>query len=178
MKPLVTLAALALLPVLANAENVWRWTDADGTLCYSNQREHAPASALPVETRLIVEAAQIPETEPALVLRGNTVTEAAMANPEAAPPSRRRPIYTEERRRFGCYASGILFSGGWAHPDDINVQGNCLPYLLGPEAWLNSARAELALREHGLDWRQVALMYLAERQGAVQARETAVADQE
>ena len=29
--------------------------------------------------------------------------------------------------------------GGWSHPDDVNVVGNCLPYRLGPEAWLNAA---------------------------------------
>jgi hypothetical protein len=171
MKPLVTLAALALLPTFAAAETMWRWTDGDGTLCYSNRRDQAPASAAPVRTRLIVETAQIPRTEaePDLVLRGGTVTASTTPSTESEPPNKRRPIYTEQRLRFGCYASNLLFSGGWAHPEDIRVQGNCLPYLLGPEAWLNAARAELALREHGLDWRQVALMYLSERHAASEA---------
>jgi hypothetical protein len=86
-----------------------------------------------------------------------------------------RRIYTEERRRFGCFASSILYAGGWSHPDDITVVGNCLPYMLGPEAWLNAARAELALREHGIDWRQVVPLFTAvEREFGPPRRLTAV----
>lgn len=173
MKTLVTIAALALLPTFAPAETVWRWTDHQGTLCYSNQREHAPATAAPVETRLIIETTQLPESE--LVLRDGIVSEIATAPSERTESKKRRPIYTEQRLRFGCYASNILFAGGWAHPDDIAVQGNCLPFLLGPEAWVNAARAELALREHGIDWRQVVLMYVADRQAAAEARERVTA---
>jgi hypothetical protein len=178
MKTLVTLAAFTLLPTLAAAETMWRWTDADGALRYSNQRELAPATAAPVETRLIVETTRIPgaETEPDLVLEDGVVTEAATAAPEPTRSGKRKPIYTEERLRFGCYAAGVLYSGGWAHSEDITVEGNCLPYLLGPQAWLNAARAELALREHGLDWRQVVLMYLSDRQAAAEARERIVAE--
>jgi hypothetical protein len=180
MKTVVMLAALALLPRLVAAETMWRWTEADGTLRYSNQRELAPASAEPVQARLIVETARIPggQTEPDLVLDDGVVTEAATATPERARPGKRKPIYPEERLRFGCYAGSLLYSGGWAHPDDITVQGNCLPYLLGPEAWLNAARAELALREHGIDWRQVALMYLSEREMAADARAAGITERE
>jgi len=46
------------------------------------------------------------------------------------------------------------------------VIGNCLPYLLGPEAWLNAAPAELGLRENGIDWKQVVHMYVAAKESA------------
>jgi len=32
---------------------------------------------------------------------------------------------------------------------------NCYPYRLGPEAWLNAARAELGLRQSGINPRDV-----------------------
>ena len=151
-------AALLMLTViapLARAEEVWRWTDADGTLHYSNRAGAVPADAAPVTTRLIVETDRLP---------GAPVVAAHERRSEAESGAARRPhrIYSEERLRFGCYASSVLYSGGWSHPDDINVAGNCLPYHLGPEAWLNAARAELALREHGIDWRDVAQMYSAQ----------------
>ena len=162
MKTLALLLALALLPALAGAEEVWRWTDSRGTTHYTNRAKMAPAEATPVKTRLIVEAKELPRSEPDLVVRDGMVIDAREARREA-PPATKAPhrIYSERRRRFGCYAADILFAGGWAHPDDIGVQGNCLPYLLGPEAWLNAAHAELGLREHGIDWRQVVPMYLA-----------------
>ena len=77
------------------------------------------------------------------------------------PARRLHRIYTQRRLLFDCYAASVVYAGGWGHPDDITSVGNCLPYLLGPEAWLNGARAELALREHGLDWRELVPMYLA-----------------
>ena len=150
---------LALVPTLGHADEVWRWTDANGTLCYSNRVAMTPPEATVVQTR----RARLPGGEGDLVMDGGMVIDAR----EARPPTResvRRPhqIYSERRLRFGCYASSVLYSGGWAHPDDIAVIGNCLPYLLGPEAWLNAARAELALREHGIDWRKLVPMYLAQ----------------
>jgi len=45
---------------LARAEEVWRWRDANGTLCYSNRAAIAPRDAEPVKTRLIVEAKSLP----------------------------------------------------------------------------------------------------------------------
>ena len=130
MKTLALLLALALLPALAGAEEVWRWTDSRGTTHYTNRAEMAPADATPVKTRLIVEAKELPRSEPDLVVRDGMVIEGITKN--------------------NAY---LLY--------DIGVQGNCLPYLLGPEAWLNAAHAELGLREHGIDWRQVVPMYLA-----------------
>jgi hypothetical protein len=106
------------------------------------------------------------------------VIDARELRPALRPRKRLRRIYSERRLRFGCYAGSVLYSGGWAHPDDIGVVGNCLPYLLGPEAWLNAARAELALRQNGLDWRQLVPMYLAQRESAPTPRATAVSDQD
>jgi uncharacterized protein DUF4124 len=158
---------LALVPTLGHADEVWRWTNANGTLCYSNRAAVTPPDATAVRTRL----GPIPDREPDLMMDRGMVIDAG----EARPPTResvRRPhrIYSERRRLFGCYASSVLYSGGWAHPDDITVIGNCLPYLLGPEAWLNAARAELALREHGIDWRELVSMYVAQGEAGSTAR--------
>jgi hypothetical protein len=165
---------LVLVPALAHAEDVWRWKDATGTLCYSNRAADAPPDATVVTTRLTIEATRLPGAEPDLVMEEGMVMDVGGAR--AGRESVRRPhrIYSEKRRRFGCYSSSVLYSGGWAHPDDINVIGNCLPYLLGPEAWLNAARAELALREHGLDWRELVPMYLAQGEPRFAPRPTAV----
>jgi hypothetical protein len=166
MKMLASVLALATLPALAGAEDTLRWTDGKGTIHYTNQRELAPAEASEVETRLIMEVSRIPR-DADLLMEDGVVREVA----EPAPPREQRPapyrIYNEERRRFGCFASDVLYAGGWSHPDDITVQGNCLPYMLGPEAWLNAARAELALREHGIDPREVAAMYESAREPVV-----------
>jgi hypothetical protein len=45
---MVLAVALVALPVLAHADQVWRWTDASGRLHYSNIPEHVPAYAEPV----------------------------------------------------------------------------------------------------------------------------------
>jgi hypothetical protein len=169
MKTVALLLALAALPRLAAAEEAWRWTDAGGTTCYTNRSDVAPPGAVPVETRLVVETTRLPDAGDALAI--------ADTQP-ATVRTAKRPyrIYSDARRRFDCYAGGILFAGGWAHADDISGVGNCLPYMLGPEAWLNSARAELAMREHGIDWREVVAMYAAEPPLAADASYRTVAD--
>lgn len=172
MKTVTLLLALAALPRLAHAEEVWRWTNANGTTCYTNRAEAAPVDAAPVRTRLVVETTRLPDPAGAVLDVGE---ERAVA---PAEPKRPHRIYSEARRRFDCYAGGLLFSGGWAHADDIAGVGNCLPYLLGPEAWLNSARAELALREHGIDWREVVLMYVAQPRMAAESSYTSVGDRD
>ena len=178
MKTLAALLVIAALPPLARAEEVWRWRDANGTLCYSNRAEVAPPDATPVRTRLIVEAERLPGPSD-LVMDDGVVTKAREWRPEARPPRQKlHPTYTGKRLRFGCYASSLLFSGGWSHPDDINVTGSCLPYLLGPEAWLNAARAELGLRQNGIDWRQVVHMYVGQRELEPAHRATAVSDED
>lgn len=169
MKRLAAFFLLTALAPLAQAEEVWRWKDQNGTLCYSNRAEVKPPEATPVKTRLIVEADALPGAD--LVMDDGVVTEARERRREPQPPQRRlRPIYTERRLRFDCFAGSVLFSGGWAHPDDVTVVGNCLPYLLGPQAWLNGARAELGLREHGIDWRQLIPMYTAQQEWIVPPR--------
>ena len=167
MKILAAVLALAAFSSYARAEEVWRWTDADGALHYSNRAAIVPPDATTVTTRLTVETDRLP---------GAPVMAAEQQRPHT--PAQRRPhrIYTEERLRFGCYASNVLYAGGWSHPDDINAVGNCLPYTLGPEAWLNAARAELALRENGIDWREVVRMYLAERGPELPRRVTTAND--
>ena len=168
MKTLAVVLTLAALSSFARAEEVWRWTDAGGTVHYSNRPALAPPDATTVTTRLTVETDRLP---------GAPVIAAAEHHREyGVSPRRPHRIYTEERRRFGCYASNVLYSGGWSHPDDVNVVGNCLPYRLGPEAWLNAARAELALRENGIDWREVVQMYVAQREPELSRRVTTVND--
>jgi hypothetical protein len=175
MKVLASLLALGVLSTLAHAEDVWRWKDANGTIWYSNRTSVAPPDAVPVTTRLTIEATRLPDPGADLAMSDGEVVDVrdqpAPARSAAQPPHR---IYTEQRLRFGCYSSGILYAGGWSHPDDIAAVGNCLPYLLGPEAWLNAARAELALREHGIDWRQLVSMYVAEGGEAPRGRLTHV----
>jgi len=173
MRTLAAFLVLAALPSLAGAEEIWRWKDGNGTLCYSNRTEGVPPDATPVKTRLIVEAKRLPGA-PDLVVDDGVVSEASERRPESRLHRRgTRRIYSEERLLFGCYTGGILFAGGWSHPDDISASGNCLPYLLGPEAWLNAARAELALRQNGIDWRPLVHMYLEERGPVLPRRVTA-----
>jgi hypothetical protein len=177
MKTLATLLVLAALAPLAQGEEVWRWKDDNGTLCYTNRAEVAPPRATAVKTRLIVETERLPGAPDLVIDDGQVIDARAKRQPTPREP-RKLPhrIYTEERLRFDCYASNILYFGGWAHPDDVTVVGNCLPYILGPEAWLNGARAELGLREHGIDWRRVVEMYEAQRQALEPRRVTAASD--
>jgi hypothetical protein len=173
MKTLAAVLVLGALVPLARSEEAWRWTDANGTLHYTNRAEVAPPEATPVKTRLIVEVERLPGAPEAVIEGGEVIDAREQRRPPREPRRRARRIYSEERLRFDCYASNILFFGGWAHPEDITVRGNCLPYVLGPEAWLNGARAELALREHGIDWRQVVPMYEAQREAFRAPRTTA-----
>jgi hypothetical protein len=159
MKTLTFLLAVPLLVSSVCAEEIWRWTDADGVVRYTNQREIAPASATPLETRIVIEADHMPGGEPAELIDVTPADVRERPHRHRGEDRRVREIYTRERRQFGCYAAGVMYSGGWSHPDDIAEVGNCLPYMLGPEAWLNAARAELAMREHGVDWKEVARMY-------------------
>src|SRR5262245_46839604 len=123
---------LALAPVVAHAEDVWRWKDATGTVHYSNRATVAPPDATVVTTGIVIEASRLPGAEPDLVVQDGMVIDARAERPTARMRAKQpHRIYTEERLRFGCYSSSVLYSGGWAHPDDINMTGNCLPYLLG-----------------------------------------------
>lgn len=74
-------------------------------------------------------------------------------------------VYDEPRLKFGCYAAGVLWAGGFSHANDISGVPNCYPYRLGPRAWLNAAQAELAMRENGINPRDMMKLYM-EEQGA------------
>src|SRR6059058_4318770 len=91
MKTLAALLVLAALPPLARAEEVWRWRDANGTLCYSNQAAIAPRDAVPVKTRLIVEAKRLPGA-PDLVMDDGMVIDARDVRPEARPLREQRSL--------------------------------------------------------------------------------------
>lgn len=204
---------LAALPALALAgEEMWTWTDANGTVHYSNIAKFTPQDATPVESRITVEVARIPAADA-------TVSEADAYDP--FPPDRRgrfpitdmdsyrrlpfdggnqftrrqeggrvydsfgehhggstypdaggfQPlpdaprVYDEARLKFGCYTGGVLWAGGFSHAGDISGVQNCYAYRLGPNAWLNAARAELGMRENGINPRDMMRLY-AEEHGA------------
>ena len=167
MKHVLPILALVAVPVLGHADDeVWRWQDGNGKVHYTNVRAHAPAHAEPVKTRIVVEADRLPGADLAIV-GGDVVDGDVQAAPRetAAATVRdeaeRRPhrIYDEERLRFGCFTGKALYFGGWSHSEDISPVLNCYPYRLGPEAWLNAARAELAMRQHGIDPKEMYGLY-------------------
>jgi len=162
MRNILLAVTLTLAPTLAAAEDVWRWKDARGAVHYSNLARLAPSDATVVKAPLTLEVDRLPgaPVEPALDIRGGQVlteAERPAARSRAAAPARSKwlpdapRIYDARRLRFGCYTAGVLYNGGFAHADDISGVQNCLPYRLGPEAWLNAARAELALRQNGIN---------------------------
>ncbi len=156
MRKVLVLLSLFTLPALGQAEDVWRWTDAQGTLHYSNVADRVPSEAEQVKTRIVREVTRLPGADTEMSAVGGEVVDTEEARPAPLRP-RKRPtqIYDEERRRRGCYTAGVLYFGGWAHADDISPALNCLPYMYGPEAWLNTAKAELALRRAGISQRDL-----------------------
>ena len=184
MKQLVLALSLALVPALVHAEDVYRWTDSNGVVHYSNLARTAPASATVIDTPITLEVDRLPgaSDDGALAMSGGMVSEGVMSDgivmdsgiPEeylhgyaSHVPREWRPdaprIYDDERLRFGCYTAGVLYFGGFAHPDDIAPELNCYPYLLGPEAWLNAAKAELAMRQSGISARDMMRLYAGDR---------------
>jgi hypothetical protein len=207
---------LAVLPGLAAAggQEMWTWTDANGTVHYSNVEEFTPSGATPVDSRITVEVDRIPgENESSA---GAGVADADAYDP--FPPDRRwkfpitdmdsygplpfdggnqfthrydggrvydsfgehlggsnypsaggfQPlpdaprVYDDARLEFGCYTAGVLWAGGFSHANDISGVPNCYPYRLGPRAWLNAAQAELAMRENGINPRDMMQLYMEE----------------
>lgn len=71
-------------------------------------------------------------------------------------------VYDKARLEFGCYTAGVLWAGGFSHANDISGVPNCYPYRLGPRAWLNAAQAELAMRENGINPRDMMQLYMEE----------------
>lgn len=144
----------------ASNEPVWRWSDG-GTLHYSNLPDRVPSQAVEVQTKIGHEVSSLPDVDVEDVkgddeARGERV-------PNVFPHRVRKrlhPTYDAARLHFGCWASSVLYYGGWSHPDDVEPYYGCVPYHVGgPDAWLKAAKAELAIREHGLDLRQMVNTY-------------------
>lgn len=147
---------LLALPAAGRAEEVWRWTDANGTTHYSNIEARIPTDAQAVKTRIVREVSRIPDANAELRMDDGRIVERQAATATAPVRRRDKRIYTKERLKFGCWATQVLYAGGWAHADDISPTLNCFPFMMGtPEAWLNAAKAELAIRQHGLDLRSM-----------------------
>jgi hypothetical protein len=176
MKQFLLALIVGLVPALAHADEVYRWVDEGGVIHYSNVGDAAPADATVVTTPITIEVAKLPgaTTE---VPRSTPAPARTVARPEfqgyANPGYTFRPlpdapqIYDERRRMFGCFTGGTLYYGGFAHADDISPVLNCLPYRLGPEAWLNAARAELAMRQSGINPRDMYRLYTEDPREAV-----------
>ena len=169
MRQLLLALILALAPALVHADDVYRWEDENGVLHYSNIADVVPAKATVVTTPITLEVARMPgAAEPP----ARTAPAARVRRPEfegyAQPGYRFRPlpdaprVYDERRLMFGCFTAGALYYGGFAHAEDISPVLNCLPYRLGPEAWLNAARAELAMRQSGINPRDMLRLYTEE----------------
>jgi hypothetical protein len=160
MKSFALAVGLLVLPALGHAGDVWRWTDADGKTHYSNVVGALPHAATPVETTITIETTRLPgaSRDAGFVIDGGVVVDAGDRSTRRAAEEQKSSrwlpdppkIYDDARLRYGCVVGNALWSGGFSHPDDIAVGWNCAPYRLGPGAWLNAAKAELALRENGI----------------------------
>jgi hypothetical protein len=166
MRKVLLALSVALVPAFVHADDVYRWKDDGGVVHYSNIARAVPAAAVVVETPITLEVDRLPGAggEPVLELSGGHVMERhAVAAPVASgrqwlPDAPR--IYDEARLRFGLYSAGALYFGGFSHADDITPNLNVYAFTLGPEAWLNAARAELAMRQNGINPRDMMTLYL------------------
>jgi hypothetical protein len=168
MRKVLLALVVALAPAMVHADALYRWEDSGGVVHYSNVAGLAPASATVVETPITLEVDRMPNAEAedaAFELSGGHVITDDELKGYAPPGYHFRPlpdaprIYDEERLRFGCFTAGVLYYGGFSHADDISGVMNCFPYRLGPEAWLNTARAELAMRQNGINPRDMVQLY-------------------
>lgn len=221
MRTFALALALAVAPGLASAEEIFSWTDSNGTIHYTNRAQYAPEGARVVDSRITMEVDRIPEEgararsgsnfdaydpfphdkqlryplidrrwevpitdldayDPLPYDGGNEYTRAPYRGPvydsfgehlaQSRYPGavRFRPlpdaprVYDEARLKFGCYSAGVLWAGGFSHANDISGILNCYPYRLGPNAWLNAARSELAMRENGINPRDMMKLYAEE----------------
>jgi uncharacterized protein DUF4124 len=166
MRQLLLALILALAPALVHADDVYRWQDENGVLHYSNVADLVPAGADVVTTPITLEVARMPSAAEPPARTAPPADERRPAFEGYAPPGYRfralpdaPRVYDEGRLMFGCFTAGTLYYGGFAHADDISPVQNCLPYRLGPEAWLNAARAELAMRQSGINPRDMLRLY-------------------
>ena len=166
MKQVLLALTVALLPVCAaHADELYKWKDERGVVHYTNVEQNAPAGAALVDTPITLEVDRLPGSEPVLEVAGGQVGDRCPAARAAAPatgqywyPDAPR-IYDDARLRFGLYSSGALYYGGFSHADDISPNLNIYAFTLGPEAWLNAARAELAMRQNGINPRDMMRLY-------------------
>ena len=173
---LVLVLAAFTVGSAASNEVVWRWSDG-GTLHYSNLRDRVPPRAEEVKSRIGLEVASLPEVSVEDVKDEDARTD---RGPNVFPHrvrKRLRPTYDAARLHFGCWASSVLYYGGWSHPDDIDPYYGCVPYQVGgPDAWLKAAKAELAIREHGLDLRAMVNIYRRHAEAAMGANVAAAGE--
>ena len=169
MKQVLLALTVALLPVCAHADELYKWKDERGVVHYTNVEQNAPADAALVDTPITLEVDQLPAAEPVLEVAGGQVGDHCPAARAAAPatgqywyPDAPR-IYDDARLRFGLYSAGALYFGGFSHPDDISPNLNIYAFTLGPEAWLNAARAELGMRANGINPRDMMRLYTAQQ---------------
>ena len=166
MKQVLLALTVALLPVCAaHADELYKWKDERGVVHYTNVEQNAPSDAAVVDTPITLEVDRLPSDTPVLEVAGGQVSGHCPAARAAAPatgqywyPDAPR-IYDDARLRFGLYSAGALYYGGFSHPDDISPNMNIYAYTLGPEAWLNAARAELGMRENGINPRDMMRLY-------------------
>jgi len=170
MRKVLLALSVALVPAFVHADDMYRWKDERGVVHYSNIAGHAPADAAVVETPIMLEVDHLPgATEaPALELSGGHVAEQYAAAAPAPTGRQWLPdaprIYDDARLRSGLYSAGVLYFGGFSHPDDISPNLNVYAFTLGPEAWLNAARAELGMRQNGINPRDVMKLYMQQQQ--------------
>jgi hypothetical protein len=168
MRKVLLALSLALVPAFVHADEMFRWKDERGVVHYSNIARSAPADAAVVETPITLEVERLPgaTTAPVLQLSGGHVAEEPA--PQAGADRRWLPdaprIYDEARLRFGLFSAGALYFGGFSHPDDISPNLNVYAFTLGPEAWLNAARAELGMRQNGINPRDMMKLYMEQAQ--------------
>jgi hypothetical protein len=169
MKHVLFALGLALLPVCAHADELYKWKDERGVVHYTNVEQNAPTNAAVVDTPITLEVDQLPVGDTVLEVAGDQVsrhcpaarTAAAAPNGQYWYPDAPR-IYDDARLKFGLYSAGALYYGGFSHPDDISPNLNVYAFTLGPEAWLNAAQAELGMREHGINPRDMMRLYTAQ----------------
>jgi len=167
MKHVLLALTVALLPVCAaQADELYKWKDERGVVHYTNVEQNAPSDAAVVDAPITLEVSQLPGAEPALDVTGGQVSDHSCPAARAAAPANGQywypdapRIYDDARLRFGLYSAGALYYGGFSHPDDISPNMNIYAYTLGPEAWLNAARAELGMRANGINPRDMMRLY-------------------
>src|SRR5262245_10600399 len=114
MKRYALALGLLVLPVLGHASDVWRWTDAQGKIHYSNVAGSVPDSATAVTTTVTIETSRLPGAprDAGLTIAGGEVIDASERDTQreksAKKASRWLPdaprIYDDARLRYGCVA--------------------------------------------------------------------------